>query len=402
MFSPVIRPTLAALLVASGSWPVWGVDPAPAAGGPSLQTLMEPAPSWAEVTENLGRLWHDPAAPGLQEFWLLGRYHGQFHSAHGSAGESQDWENRRYRMGAQARLLEKLTIHAQAISGSDWEPVYNGFTELWVQWAFHPALALTVGQQKHRFTHDRNVSSRYLNVFERSLLVNQFLLDYTPAVTLSGQTEQWAYYTGLFSNATSGNMGRAFTELDSGVSFLSSATLDLQPWVPTDTAHWNVGYLYSDAKESATNLSRFDHGVSTALILTEGPLSVVAEGLTGLAGQDGDAAALNLQLGYFVTDQWQVAFRYQVAGATQDDGLRGQRRYENAAGLTTGDSYQAAYLGVNYHIAAHRLKLMAGVEYATLGGEDLWTAMTGLRLFWGPHSRGPFPMAQTLKGWLQD
>lgn len=381
------------------------VSPAPLLYPQEFDSSMTAKPqssNLASLTENLGRLWHDPSDPWLQEFWLLGRYHGQFHTARGSGGENQDWENRRYRMGAQARLFERLTLHAQAISGSDWEPVYNGFTELWAQWSFSPAFALTVGQQKHRFTHDRNVSSRYLNVFERSLLVNQFLLDYTPAVTLSGQTQRFAYYTGVFSNATGTNMGRAFTELDSGLSLLSSVTFDLKPWLNFDSVHWNIGHLYSEAKSSATNLNRFEQGFSTALILTEGPLSLVAEGLTGLTGPDGDAAALNLQLGCFLTDQWQLAFCYQIAESSNPDGLRAQRRYENLAGLTASDRYQAAYLGINYHIAAHRLKLMAGVEYATLGGQELWTALTGIRLFWGPHSRGPFPMAQTLKGWLSD
>jgi hypothetical protein len=66
--------------------------------------------------------------------------------------------------------------------------------------------------------------------------------------------------------------------------------------------------------------------------------------------------------------------------------------------MTTGDLYQAGYLGLNYYIVGHRLKLMSGLEYARLGGEDTWTGSLALRLFWGPHSSGPFPMAQMLDG----
>jgi hypothetical protein len=65
--------------------------------------------------------------------------------------------------------------------------------------------------------------------------------------------------------------------------------------------------------------------------------------------------------------------------------------------LRTGDLYQAGYLGLNYHIAKHRIKLMTGVEYSTLGGRDVWTASTMVRVFWGPHSGGAFPMATMLK-----
>ena len=87
--------------------------------------------------------------------------------------------------------------------------------------AFSPELAITIGQQKHRFTHDRNVSSRYLNYLERSMLTNMFGADYTPGVTIQGRFDDFSYYTGLFSNATGKNIGDAFTELDSGFSYLA-------------------------------------------------------------------------------------------------------------------------------------------------------------------------------------
>lgn len=74
-----------------------------------------------------------------------------------------------------------------------------------------------------------------------------------------------------------------------------------------------------------------------------------------------------------------------------------QRRYERPAGLTTGDTYQAAYAGLNYYIAGHRLKLMNGLEYSEMGGQNLWTASFAVRLFWGPHASGPFPTNSILK-----
>ena len=256
-----------------------------------LLLLIQPASGWAteqksEPFPDLGLLHREPDAPVLQEFWLLGRYHGQYHATKSGAESEEAWEDRRFRLGFQARLFQRLTIHAQAVSGSDFEPFYNGFTELWAGWKFSDAVTLTVGQQKHRFTHDRNVSSRYINHLERGMLTNMFALDYTPAVTLSGNLgKNWSYYTGVFSNATDRNIGRAFTELDSGYSFLASGTRDLGSRFGTDTAHVNVAYLHSDAKASATNLNRFEHGLNTALILTEGSKSLVARshGGTGRA-----------------------------------------------------------------------------------------------------------------------
>jgi phosphate-selective porin OprO/OprP len=363
-----------------------------------ISPMLDEPDTLGERWDHLGRLYHSDTDPVLQELWLLGRFHGQYHWSEGSAGEDEGYETRRFRLGGQARLFEKLTLHAQMVSGSDIEPFYNGFTELWAQWAFSPKLALTLGQQKHRFTHDRNVSSRYINYLERSMMTNLFSADYTPAITLLGRIDKLNYYTGFFSNATSGNMGEAFTQLDSGYSFLAAAYYDLGQSLGTDTANLHFTYLHSDAKDNATNLNRFDTGLSSALILTKDSVALVTEVTAGLGSQDGDAIALNFQPSYFLTDNLQIAGRYQVASSNADQGLKAQRRYEQAAGLPAGDFYQAAYLGLNYHIAKHRLKLMTGVEYATMGGKDVWTASTMVRFFFGPHSGGPFPMNQMCEG----
>jgi phosphate-selective porin OprO/OprP len=352
----------------------------------------------SEPFPTLGRLYRNDENPVLQEFWLLGRYHGQYHWSEGSNGDDQGWENRRLRAGFQARMFDKLTVHAQAVSGTDLDPVYNGFTELWAGWKFSDALTLTVGQQKHRFTHDRNVSSRYINYLERGMLTNMFALDYTPAVTLSGTVDKdWTYYTGVFSNATSRHIGRAFTNLDSGYSFLASVTRDLHGAGGMDSTHLNVAYLHSDAKGDATNLTRFDHGINTALIMTRNGHSLVTELTAGLGGTNQGAVGLNVQPTWFVTRKVQLVGRYQIAVSDSPNGLSSQRRYERPAGLGSGDFYQAGYAGMDYYLAAHRVKLMAGVEYARMDGRHVWTTSLAFRTFFGPHSRGPFPAGSLLE-----
>jgi hypothetical protein len=353
--------------------------------------------SLGDQLENLGRIYHNENNPVLQTFWLLGRYHGQYHWANGSNGENDGYETRRFRLGTQIHMFNHLTLHAQAISGSDFEPRYNGFTELWVRWAFLDSVQLTIGQQKHRFSHDRNVSSRYLQTLERSQMINMFGADYTPAITLSGRKGHFDYYTGIFSNATGTDMGKAFTDLDSGNSFLAAVYYDLGNKLHTDTAYLHASYVHSDANDNATNLNRFKNGISAAIIMTKGPASLMAESIIGLGAEAGDAYGLSVQPGYFLTDKLQIVGRYQVACSNDSNGLVAQRRYERPAGLSTGDLYQAGYVGLNYYIAKHRFKVMGGIECSTLGGEDVWTASAAVRVFWGPHSGGAFPMATMLK-----
>ncbi len=355
---------------------------------------VEPFPS-------LGLLHRDPDAKFLNELWVLGRYHGQYYWADGSDGDDEGWDNRRFRLGTQMRLFGNLTLHAQTVAENDpddFDPEYNGFTELWAGWRFDEAFMLTIGQQKHRFSHDRNVSSRYINTIERAQLTNMFRADYTPAVTASGRIGPWSYYGGAFTNKAGPDMVGAFSDFDSGYSLLGSVTRDLGKALGTDTAFLNVSAVHSDATQEATNLNYFDTGLASALILTDGSWSLVSEAKAGLGNANGDAVGLQVQPGWFLTDNWQIVGRYQYAWSDGDDGLRAQGRYETLAGMTTGDSYQAGYLGLNHYLAGYRVRALYGVEYSTLDDRDCWTFAVMFRVFFGPHSRGPFPMGDTLPG----
>jgi len=381
-----------ALLIACAALPL-GAQTQPASSGrPAAE------PSLKERFEDLGLIYQDKQSKGLQELWVLGRYHGHYHDTSGVGRSDTGLESRRVRLGFQARMIDHLTIHAQAISGSDFEPAYNGFTELWARWEFNPALQLTVGQQKHRFTHDRNVSSRYMSFMERSMFTNMMGLDYTPAVTLSGRVGKLDYYAGVFTNQAGTDMWEAFTELHSGSSALAAFTYDLGKLGGADSAAFYGSYLHSDAKPGATNLTRFDDAVSGALILTEGPLALVTEVTAGFCGAKGDAIALNLQPSLFLTDKLELVTRYQLASASLTGGLRSQRRYESPAGLPAGEHYQATYLGLNYYVAGHRLKLLTGMEHARMNGRDAFTLFAGVRMFFGPHSNAPYPGNKLLKG----
>lgn len=354
--------------------------------------------SLKERFENLGLIYKDKKNPGLQELWVLGRYHGHYHDNDGSHGQDSGFESRRVRLGFQATMFDRLTVHAQAISGSDFEPAYNGFTELWVRWQFAESLNLTVGQQKHRFTHDRNVSSRYMSFMERSMFTNMMGLDYTPAVTLSGRVDKLEYYAGVFSNSAGTDMWQSFTELDSGSSFLAAVTYDLGHFLGAETASFYGGYLHSEAHANATNLTRFDDALAGALIFTDGPAAFVAELTAGFGGARGDAIGLNLQPSYFLTDTLEVVSRYQIASSSQATGLSSQRRYERLAGMGNGDAYQAVYLGLNHYIAGHRLKLLTGMEYARMNQRDSFMVWAGIRMFFGPQSNAAYPGNKLLKG----
>ncbi len=351
---------------------------------------------WEKEFEHLGRVYKNDNDDTIQEVWLLGRYHGQYHWTEANVGESDFYETRRFRLGAQAKMFQKLTLHAQMVSGSNIDPFYNGFTELWAQWAFSKEIALTIGQQKNRFTHDRNVSSRYLNYLERAMLTNMFNADYTPAITIQGVVDNLTYYTGFFTNATGRDIGEAFVEFDSGYSYIAQAYYDLgKEWGFDDVTLYG-SYIHSDANENANYMNYFGDGVSTAIIAHVGKFATIAEVTGGFDNENGNAVGLNLQPTYFLNKQWQLVSRYQLAGSNGGQGLKPQKRYEAASGFGPGDHYQAGYLGVNYYIAKHRLKLMQGMEYSNMSGQEAWTTSLMVRFYFGPHSGGAFPMNKIL------
>lgn len=360
-------------------------------------TIREDTPlSIEDKIDHLGRVYKDQTNQTFQELWLLGRYHGQYHWTEASTGEDDGYETRRFRLGAQAKMLHHLTIHAQMVSGSNIDPFYDGFTELWAQWAFSPEVALTIGQQKNRFTHDRNVSSRYLNYLERAMLTNMFNVDYTPSITVQGKVDAATYYSGFFTNATGRDIGEAFVEFDSGWSHITQVYYDLRQGLGMDNVTLYGSYLHSDYNDNATTMNYFENGVSGAVILHKGQFALINEITGGIGNEHGNATGVNFQPSYFFTRKWQIVGRYQLAHSNGNQGLNPQVRYERPAGFQSGDRYQAGYLGVDYYIALHRLKLMSGIEYANMSGQEAWTTSLMLRFYFGPHSGGPFPMNRIL------
>jgi hypothetical protein len=80
----------------------------------------------------------------------------------------------------------------------------------------------------------------YINTLERSMLLNMFNADYTPAVTVLGNSDKFSYYTGVFSNATGPDMWESFTDYDSGYSLLASGTWNVNDRLGLDEAFFNM------------------------------------------------------------------------------------------------------------------------------------------------------------------
>ena len=98
--------------------------------------------------------------------------------------------------------------------------------------------------------------------------------------------------------------------------------------------------------------------------------------------------ALSVIPSYYIANGLQLVGRFQLANSDAGNGITVPSRYERLSKLPSGanndekgNTYASAYMGLNYYIYGHKLKLMNGIEYSHMGGGDYdgYTAMTGLR-----------------------
>ena len=125
-----------------------------------------------------------------------------------------------------------------------------------------------------------------------------------------------------------------------------------------------------------------------------GAVSTIAFGENnGTGTQGGSFHALMVMPYYWILeDRLQAVFQYQYAGASEDNGIRANSRYlrsQHSTGVDVnsgrGDELHTLYAGLNYHFCGDNLKLMGGVEYATLdtpkGDVDAFTWLVAFRTF---------------------
>jgi hypothetical protein len=227
------------------------------------------------------------------------------------------------------------------------------------------------------FTYDYSMSDTLHIFFDRNVLVNQFKNDYTTGISFYGKAGKWSYELA----ATSNTPGKEFGELNGGWSTTGFISYDLKEALSVDKAQWRLDFMHSEHDSNDTLMTGFDNGLATSLDIKQGAYGLVSEVIAGFG--DNNNVGLILTPTYDITKKLQLVGRYQLAISDEDKGQSPQKRYESFIGAPKGDMYNSAYLGLNYYIYGHKLKLMSGVEYANMsGGESSWTYLAGIRAFW--------------------
>lgn len=315
----------------------------------------------------------------------IGRYHGQYHNTESDQGDDSDWENRRFRFGVEIEFLDDFTFTGQFNLKRDFDQggrFVDSVEDLTIEWDPEGAAwDLSVGKQKTYLSREWNTSSKRIKTMERSQLVNQIVPDKLGGVILGldelGPLE--SVKLGVFAGGHDDDWSYPTME---GVGANFSATYGL-----SEITELRFDYLYTDNDSAANAFEGYDHAFSlNSLSEINDRLSLVTDIIYGV-GDDShsDVFGVVIMPYYNITDDLEFVFRYTYSNADDADGLNVQSRYERrAGGRLQGDEYHAFYLGLNYYICGDRLKLMGGVEFSDLDGQDendYTTFWSGVRLY---------------------
>ena len=365
----------------------------------------------------------------IQLFQLTGRL--QLQSIYGDAGDDSyntsdfndagqqeivwgdDIEARRARIGFKSKFFQNWKLDTSFnidVDGQDGvggsTTFYKNFQEGGITYAPSDQFNVAIGKKQVRFSRDQEISSTEITTFERSVLSNTLTPGELTGVWSFGKgiADAWQYEAGLFSNARV----RDFAQSGDGgilsigkIGYDFAEHLGLESCVTTFTYMHNSEPGYQDGEKDPNftfNASpSFTDSIALTNDLSQGRFGLITEimygfGFTGFADQgnavptaisQSDLFGLTITPSYFIADKLQAVYRFQLISSADPNGIRVPSRYDRLASGDDerGNTYISHYLGLNYFIYSHKLKLMGGVEYSQLGGGsyDGCTVMSGLR-----------------------
>lgn len=364
-----------------------------------LPTCAEDKPVAAFAPEGFDSLWglatlyKNDSNSILEAFKLRGRYQGQYHWVDSDQGTEDCWEDRRSRIGFDAKMFQKhIEIRADFQSNNGFVDPYDRLVDAYIRWKPNDFVSVTVGKTKPLIGYyDWMQSTNAEPTFERSQIFNQLGIDRATGLTVEGKSDKFTWQVGVYSN----DMDREFGSFDGELSISGGFGYDAKKHLGWKRADFRLDWLRSGHDEDDEVMLSYDNIISATFWGQDGLWGIVVEGFYGVGqvADKGDAFGFYIQPTYdLIPNRLQLVGRYSFATGDGNASLSGQRRYERSApdlipaGKAQGDQYNAIYLGLQYFIFGDQLKLLAGAEYANLNGgtpsDDYEgvTFLTGVRI----------------------
>ena len=357
--------------------------------------LVLTAPEQATAQSTYDDIWkfaewyRNDESETVQSVLFSGRFQYEFAAVDADQGTHDERNVRRMRLGVRSELFHQLTVHVEAgFNPQERAPFYKRLTDTYVEWEASEFFALRVGKQGVPFTMDGSTSSKELLAIDRSNLANNmwFPEEYMPGASASGGRSNWVYQLGVYSG---GGENREFGEFDGSAFGLLSLGYDFSEALGVEDARLRGDYVYQDPDSNNTFTRQLQHVASVNFRFEVDRWGFRADFSSG----SGYMAQSNLwgvmTMPFFnLTSRLQVVGRHTYLRSKDVNGVR-LARYENQVTAGRGDRYNEFYVGVNYYLYGHKLKLQSGVKLgdtndsaADGGAYSGIASTTGLRVSW--------------------
>ncbi len=345
-----------------------------------------PEPSVYDRIWSHATFFEDRSNPYIHKIALTGRYHGQYAYVHGNSREWDRWDNRRIRLGLRGDFLREFSFNAQVDLSPDSGLLYSGLTDAFFEWYAYKPFRARIGKQMLEYTYEGSISSNEILTTERSLITETVWKtpEYITGSTASFETGSFVYGAGLFG----GDQQKEFSRFNAGYGGVLKLGYDFGPRIGLKGALLRADYFYNNGNRGNDAFRNFRHIGSVSLQLQQPQAGINTDLIfgRGLGGQS-DVFGLVLIPFYNFTNRLQTVLRYTFALSARHNGLTPLRRYERKVAAGNGDEYHAFYLGLNYYLYGHKLKVMGSLEYTNMqdraedGGDfTAWTGIIAVRL----------------------
>jgi hypothetical protein len=347
---------------------------------------------WCEWLQNKPGLLYKSKENGLlQSFQIGGRFQYQAAYLDGEDVNGREFNDtyddyRRVRIETKTEFFQFFTANIKLNMVNDGRPAgndldwgYDTFDEAIFSFDIKKAfgagpldtLKLNYGRHKFNMTEEVHMSSKEIYTIERSAIANKLYgANSRPTgVTLDAALGKWSGTLGIFSGEDDSEFIGGWN--DGEAYYLSLAHETTEEWrfvldlvVNNESGNDDfLGYDWATAINAIYDKDRY------------GAIATLALGENNGAGNRGGSFHSLMVMPYYwiIEDRLQAVFQYQYAGADESEGIRTNSRYvrsQHSPGVNVnsgrGDELHTLYAGLNYHLCGDNLKLMTGIEYASL------------------------------------
>jgi phosphate-selective porin OprO and OprP len=365
------------------------VTPAVALAQGDQKPAAPPPSAFDRVWSHLTNWYDNQENPAIQRVLFTGRFQHDLALVDADQGDHNESNVRRLRFGPRITFARDFLFHLEVeVNPQEHNPFYMRITDLYLAWQKHPKSVIQVGKQSVPFTQEGATSSKELLTIDRSNLANNiwFTQEYMPGVSLSGRMAPWSYRAGVYS---SGAMNRELGKFNGDQFALFAVGYDFAKKMHVTEATLTGNYLYQHPDINNTFTKRWEH-VGSVHFKLEQPQWGVRGDVSRTAGYLGQSNVVGVMAmpSYNFTKKLQAIARFTLLNSDADNGLV-LNTYENRVVTGRGDQYRETYLGLNYFIYGHRLKVQTGVQFEEMkdaandGGAFSGTSWTtGLRIGW--------------------